>query len=173
MRPTTCISNKIRKALFTENIKFCHFTRQEHCHQHVEWSMWLSWNGKGNKDIYLDTMPVCYNKQFRKVEMILTVSWINNLSCWKRARKNSALTNNRTLTFVMTRQNAPSIKLSKPAGLQDIYFFMHSSKYESFPMFLFNTCKQFVYEQALSSLWFSFTWTDSFYYIQAWCCPSC
>ena len=23
--------------------------------------------------IYLDTMPVCYNKQFLKVEMILTV----------------------------------------------------------------------------------------------------
>ena len=46
----------------------------------------------------------------------------------------------------MTGQNAPSIKLSKPAGVQDIYFFMHSSKYESFHMSPFNTCNQFVYE---------------------------
>ena len=73
----------------------------------------------------------------------------------------------------MTGRNAPFIKLIKPAGVQDIYIFMRSSKYEAFYMSPFNTCKQFVCEQALSLLWFSFTWTDSFYNIQAWCCPSC
>ena len=51
----------------------------------------------------------------------------------------------------MTGRNTQFINLIKPTGVQAIFIFIRSSKYESFHMFPFNTCKQFVYEQALSS----------------------
>ena len=133
----------------------------------------------------------CDSAEMEKVTKIFTLTpcqfvTINSLWKWKwslllykqpeqlkKSLKKFRLDQESNPDLCNDRAHASSIKLIKPTGLQAIYIFIRSSNYESFHMSPFNTCKQFVYEQALSSLWFSFTWTDSFYNFQAWCCPSC
>ena len=53
----------------------------------------------------------------------------------------------------MTGRNAPSIKLIKPTEVQAIYIFIQFKIWVILYVSIY-TCKQFAYEQALSSLWY-------------------
>ena len=79
-------------------------------------------------------------------------SRMNNLSGWKRTWKNSGLTGNRTLTFVMTGRNALSIELIN-------HVFIRRSKYDSFDIFQLISCL-LVYE----SFYCCLPWPGNFFF---------
>ena len=79
-------------------------------------------------------------------------SRMNNLSGWKRTWKNSGLTGNRTLTFVMTGRNALSIELIN-------HVFIRRSKYDSCDIFQLISCL-LVYE----SFYCCLPWPGNFFF---------